>query len=220
MKTNKHLVFSGILFTIVLFLWAIFMSISQPQGNIGEQFKWILNHLVLYNIQYFFVLLISPSIIYLMLSLLDKFPTDHKITYRIGNVFLNGYFVLNSIVYASQVILVPKLLSSGLTDQADVWYFGSSTSVVFFINQMGYCFWGLGAIFLFSRLIYERGFIKYLSIIYIISAILSVIAFIGLILDNKSINSMTLYSGLTQIPIGVMTIIWGLKENKNKNING
>jgi hypothetical protein len=220
MKTNKHLVFSGILFTTVLFLWAISMSISQPQGNIWEQFRWISNHLVLHNIQFFFVFLISPSIIYLMLSQLDKYPTEHTIAYRLGTVFLNGYFVLNSLAYASQVILVPKLLSSGLTDQANVWYFGSSASVAFFINQMGYCFWGLGTIFLFSRLIKERGMIKYLSIIYVISAILSVIAFIGLILDNKSINSMTLYSGFTQIPLGVMTIIWGLKENKNKNING
>jgi hypothetical protein len=219
MKTNKHLIFSGLLFTIVLFLWGIFMSISQPQGNIGEQFKWILNHLVLYNIQYFFVLLIGPSIIYLMFSQLDKYPADHKITYRIGNLFLNGYFVLNSIVYASQVILVPKLLSSGLTDQANVWYFGSSTSIVFFINQMGYCFWGLGTIFLFFRLMNEKGMIKYLSIIYLISAILSVVAFIGLILDNKLITSMTLFSGLAQIPIGVMTIIWGLKDNKNKKMN-
>jgi hypothetical protein len=39
-------------------------------------------------------------------------------------------------------------------------------------------------------------------------------------LGNEIINSMTLYGGLVLIPIGIMTIIWGLQDNKKIKING
>ncbi len=149
MKTNRHLIISGILFTVVLFLWPIFMGISQPQGTDEEQLNWIQNHITLFKLQFFFAFLISPSIIYMMLSQLDKYPSSNKIISKVGLVFITGYFVLNSIAYASQMILVPKLMEAGLIEQAKVWYFGSSFSVIYFIDQMGYCFWGIGTIILF-----------------------------------------------------------------------
>ncbi len=221
MKTNRHLIISGFLFTIALFLWPIFMGIYQPIGNdIEQQLNWIIENSTIYKIQFFFAFLISPSIIYLMLSQLDKFHFDNHVSKKIGMIFITGYFVLNSISYASQIILVPKFMDSGLIEQAKIWYFMSPSSVSYFINQMGYCFWGIGAMILFSRLVKEKGIIKYLSLIYIISAILSIIAFIGLMIGNEIINSMTLYGGLVLIPIGIMTIIWGLQDNKKIKING
>lgn len=213
MKTNKNLIISGLLFTIVLFLWPIFMGISQPQGTDIEQLNWIQENDGIYKVQFFFAFLISPSIIYMMVSQLDKFQ-ENNISSKLGFMFLTGYFVLSSISYASQIILVPKLLDSGLLEQAKVWYFGSSSSVTYFINQMGYCFWGIGAMVLFIKLLKEKGMVKYLSIIYTISATLSIIAFLGLITDNISINSLTFYSGLVLIPTGIMTTIWGIQENK------
>jgi hypothetical protein len=220
MNTNRHMIISGILFTIVLFLWPVFMAISQPQGSDIEQLNWIKNHLIIYKIQFFFAFLISPTIIYLMLSQLDKYHFDNKISERLGLIFITGYFVLNSISYASQIIIIPNLLDCGLIEQAKVWCFMSSSSITYFINQMGYCFWGIGAMILFFRLIREKGIIKYLSLIYFISAILSIIAFIGLMIDSEILNSMTLYGGLVLIPVGIITIVWGLQENKKIKING
>jgi hypothetical protein len=217
MKTNKHLIISGIIFTIILFLWPIFMAISQPQGNDEEQFKWILDNLTIYKLQFFFALLLAPSIIYLMLSQLDKYSHNDKIALRIGFLFITGYLVLNSVAYSSQIFFLPAIIEAGFIEQARVWYFNSSTSVIYFIDQLGYCFWGIGAIILFMKFIKERGIIKYLSLIYTISGILSIVAFFGLIVDNILMNSMTLYSGLILIPIGIMTLIWGLKENKKIN---
>lgn len=222
--TNRNLILSGVLFTIVLFLWPIFMSLSQPQGVDIEQLNWIQSNLTLYKIQFFFAFLISPSIIYLMVSQLYKQHIDNYISTKIGFIFIVAYFVLNSVSYASQIVIVPKFIISGNIEQARVWYFGSSISVTYFINQMGYCFWGVGAIILFVKSIKGKGMIKYLSIIYTLSAILSIIAFIGLLFDSKSINSMTLYSGLILIPVGIMTTIWGIQENikerGNVNLNG
>ncbi len=217
MKTNKQLITSGIIFTIVLFLWPVFMGISHPQGSEIEQLNWIKSHSIIYKIQFFFAFLISPSIIYLMLSQLEKYPNENNVSKRLGYFFITGYFVLSSISYASQIIIVPKFVNSGLIEQARVWYFMSSTSITYFINQMGYCFWGIGAMILFIRLIKEKGIIQYLSFIYVISSILSIIAFIGLMIENEILNSMTLYGGLVLIPVGIITIIWGFQENKKIN---
>jgi CDP-diacylglycerol--glycerol-3-phosphate 3-phosphatidyltransferase len=195
------------------------MGISQPQGTELEQFNWI-QHNPIFKIQFFFAFMISPSLIYLMLSQLDKFPTEIKISSTLGLIFITGYFVLNSISYASQIVLVPKLIDIGLIEHAKVWYFSSSSSLTYFFNQMGYCFWGAGTMILFIGLMKEKGMIKYISILYTVSAILSIIAFAGLLLDNKPLNSMTLYSGLLLIPIGIMTIIWGIKDNNQLKIVG
>jgi hypothetical protein len=37
MKSNRHLIASGIIFTIVLFLWPVFMGFSQSQGSEIDQ---------------------------------------------------------------------------------------------------------------------------------------------------------------------------------------
>ena len=216
MKTGKHLIISGILFTIVLFLWPVFMAAFQPQGTIDNHFVWIHNNAGIYKLQFFFAFLLSPSIIYLMYSQLNLYPAGNKIELMTGTIFLAGYLVLNSISYASQMTIVPLMIEAGLTGQAKVWYFSSPTSIAYFLNQTGYCFWALGALILFTRLVKEKGTIKYISIIYMLSAILSVAAFAGLIIENKTLNSMTLYSGLVLIPVGIMSVIRGVKVNKSK----
>jgi CDP-diacylglycerol--glycerol-3-phosphate 3-phosphatidyltransferase len=207
---------SGILFTIVLFLWPIFMGISQPVGDCLEQLSWVKDHLIIYKFQFLFAFLISPSLIYLMVSQLNKYHVAITISKVPGLLFITGYVVLNSIAYASQIILVPKFIATGLIEQARVWYLLSPTSITYFINQMGYCFWGIGTIILFAGFIKEKGMIRYLSLIYTISALLSIVAFVGLMIDNRVVNSMTLYSGLVLIPIGIMSVIWGIKENRKK----
>ena len=216
MKTNKHLIISGILFSIVLFLWPIFMGIAQPEGTVVEQLNWIRHNTTIFKIQFFFAFLIAPSILYIMFSQLNDYKADNSISSKIGLIFLTGYVVMDSISYASQIIIVPNYIHSGSLEQASVWYLNSTTSVTYFINQLGYCFWGIASIILFSKLILGKGMIKYLSMIYILSATLSIVAFVGLIMDNTFLNSMTFLSGLLLLPVGIMTVIWGIRENKSK----
>ena len=212
MDKNKHLVVSSILFTIVLFIWPVFMALFMPQGDIEEQFRWILENLAVSKLQFFFAFLISPALIYLMYVQLEFYPTDRKFGRQLGFSFLTAYLVLNSIAYASQMIVLPGMLKSGSYEQAQIWYMGSKTSVIYFFNQMGYCFWAIGTIILFANLIKESGMIRYLSIIYTISAILSVVAFAGLIVESKILNSMTIVSGMALIPVGILSVIWGRKN--------
>ena len=215
MKTKTHLIVSGLFFTVVLFLWPVLMSVSQPEGNITEQLGWISKNLTVHRMMFTVAFLISPALVYMMISQLEATAKTGKINMRTGLVFLTCYVVLVSIAYASQAALVPMLIKNGLPDQAATWYFNSSYSITYFVDQMGYCFWGAGAIILFHRLIFEPGMIKYISIIYVISAILSILAFTGLMINNLVLQSMTLYSGLLLAPVGILTVIWACRE---KNI--
>jgi hypothetical protein len=189
------------------------MTMVPPYTTDEAAFKWISDHLITHKLQFGLAALLSPCILYLMFSQLEKYPQNDKIAFRVGIIFLSGYFVASCIAYTSQVILVPKLIQAGLLEQARIWYFNSPVSIAYFINQFGYCAWGIGTIILFIKFIKKEGFIKYLSIIYLLSGLLSIIAFTGLIVDNKCMNSMTLYSGLVLIPVGIVSVIWGMKEN-------
>lgn len=203
---------SGFLFTAVLFLWPVLMIVFKIPEDPEKHFLWIQDHTSAFKIQFFFAFLISPSILYLMYTQLDKYPAIKMLRLIPGTIFLAGYFVLSSISYGSQMIILPKLIRHAPYDQTMLWYFNSHGSITYFLNQMGYCFWGLGALVLFWPLIRKRGMIQFISILYVISALLSIVAFAGLILDNERINSMTLYSGLFLIPVGILSVIWGVRE--------
>lgn len=207
---------SGVIFTIVLFSWPLFMALFQPTGTVEEQLNLIGAHLFIYKLQFFNAFLIGPSLIYMMLVQLQKNPQRETFFRKSGLVFLTLYLVSVSISYGSQFIVFPGLLKAGLLEQTKLWYFGSFTSIPYFLNQLGYFFWALGAILLFFRFVKLNGIIKYLSLIYMASAILSIWAFIGLMLHHQAMNSFTLISGLMLIPTGIMTFVWGFREHQLK----
>jgi hypothetical protein len=213
MNINKHLVFSGILFTVVLFLWPILMAISQPTGTLEEQLSWVVENQSYYKLQFTMALLIAPSILYMMIAQFGKAGRLTSLSFRLGVMFLGVYIALNCISYGSQIILVPAMLEAGMTEQVTVWYFNSPVSVSYFLNQMGYFFWSLGVIACFAGLLALKGYIRTLGIIYIVSAVLSILAFLGLIIDNPALNSLTFPSGLLLLPTGIITVLWGIKKS-------
>jgi hypothetical protein len=212
MNTNKHLVISGFIFTLVLLVWPLLMAISQPSGSLEEQLAWVVENQSYYKLQFAMALLIGPSILYMMIAQLEKAGNVNTLSFRLGTLFLGVYLALNCISYGSQVIVVPALLEKGMMDQVSMWYFGSSHSVSYFLNQMGYFFWALGTLTSFTGLLAIKGQIRLLSILYIVSALLSIVAFIGLIIDNPDINSLTFPSGLLLFPTGIITMLWGFKK--------
>jgi len=214
MKTYQHLIISGIIFTVVLLLWPIFMGASQAEGSFEEQVKWLNENITLYKIQFFFAFLISPSVLYMMIAQIKQSGTEQGILQKLGYLFLAAYLVLNSIAYASQMTVAPSFIKAEMTEQLKVWYMGSNKSVIYFLNQMGYFFWAAGTLLLFSNHLKQKGIIRYISIIYLVSAVLSVAAFAGLIFENDAMNSMTVISGMILAPIGILTIIWGTKEKR------
>jgi hypothetical protein len=214
MKSNKHLLISGIIFLIILALWPLLMAVSQPSGTFEEQIGWVAENTKLMKWQFFLAMLISPSIIYLMAAQLSAAGDSDEILIMPGMIFLAIYAALNCISYGSQVVMVPKLLEAGMQEQLALWYFGSEVSIAYFLNQTGYFFWAIGTLVLFSRFITQKGMIRYISILYVVSAVLSIVAFLGLVLTNAAMNSMTFPSGLLLLPVGVMTVIWGVRSKR------
>ncbi|MBE0661368.1 MAG: hypothetical protein IH597_02785 [Bacteroidales bacterium] len=217
MKTNNFLIISGIIFTLILILWPLLMAISQPSGTLIEQLRWVAENTNHMKWQFFLAFLISPALIYLMAAQLTIANIADNVLLRLGMVFLAVYVALNCISYGSQLVLVPKLLEAGMYDQLGLWYFGSEVSIAYFLNQMGYFFWAIGTLVLFSRFVPQKGVIRYISLLYVVSAFLSIVAFVGLILDNATLNSMTFPSGLLLLPVGVITVVWGVKRRRNKS---
>lgn len=211
-KPNNHLIISGIIFTLILVLWPLLMAISQPSGTLEEQLRWVAENTNHMKWQFFLALLISPALIYLMAAQLTAANIADKVLLRLGMIFLTVYVALNCISYGSQLVVIPKLLEAGMYDQLGLWYFGSEVSVAYFLNQMGYFFWAVGTLVLFSCFVLQKGVIRYISILYVVSAVLSIVAFLGLVLNSAAMNSMTFPSGLLLLPVGVMTVIWGVKS--------
>jgi len=212
MGQNKNLLISSILFTFLLVIWPLFMAVSQPSGSNTEKFEWILQNLTLFKVQFFFAFLISPVIIYLMVSQLQAYGIPGKDFPISAIIFLGGYFVLSSISYGAQFSYVPYLIQNNSTDIARLFYFNSTGSFTYFLNQMGYLFWAAGGFILFSGFIFKAGKLRAVSILYTFSAFLSILAFLGLILNNEFLNSLTVLSGIILLPVGIISIIWSLKQ--------
>jgi hypothetical protein len=215
MKSSQHLIVSGSIFTLILILWPLLMAIAQPEGSIEDELHWITQHLTLHKLKFFFALLISPALIYLMLSQVLHVPKVDKISMRSAMIFLAVYAALVAISYSSQMILLPALLEAGMMHEAKIWYFETSYSIPYFINQSGYFFWAIAAIVLFFRFRSHLGMIRYFSLIYSVSAVLSIIAFLGLVADIGWMKLMTFPSGLLLLPVGVLSVVWGVRENRS-----
>ncbi len=216
MKTSKHLIVSGSIFTLILILWPLLMAIGQPEGQPEDELLWIAENLTLHKLKFFFALLISPALIYLMLTQVLHVPKVDKISMRSAMIFLAVYATLATISYSSQLILLPALIEAGLIQEAKIWYFETPYSVPYFINQTGYFFWAIAASVLFFRFRMHPGIIRYFSLIYTVSAVLSIIAFLGLVMDIGWMKLMTFPSGLLLLPVGIMSVVWGIRENRSR----
>jgi hypothetical protein len=213
MKIDRHLIVSGILFTLVLVAWPVMMAVAKAPGNVEAQLQWVAAHPTLFKAQFFLAFLLAPAIVYMMLAQLAKLQQGEGPGRSFGMVFIAAYVVLNSVAYASQAVLVPRFLAAGQAGLARAWYFASTASIAYFVNQLGYCFWALGAIALFAKVQRGHGLPAFIASFYLLSALLSFMAFAGLLLDNRVLNNLTMPSGLALLPVGILTAIWGWRQN-------
>jgi len=214
MKIDKHLILSGILFTVVLVAWPVMMAVAKAPGGGAAQLQWVVGHLPLFKAQFFLAFLLAPAVVYMMLAQLAKLQQGEGIGQRFGMVFIAAYVVLSSVAYLSQVVLVPRFINAtGQLAFAKAWYFGSPDSIAYFVDQLGYCFWGIGAIALFAKAQRGHGLAALIASLYLLSALLSLMAFAGLLLDNRVLNNLSLPSGLALLPVGILTAIWGRRRD-------
>lgn len=213
MSLKTNLIVSGVLFTVVLVAWPVLMALANPSGGIGQQLQWVAGHVLLYRVQFILAALLAPAIVYLMLAQLNMLQTADSVSKRFGMVFLGAYVVLNGVSYASQAVLLPRFLAAGQMDLARAWYFASPSSVSFFLNQLGYCFWGIAAIALFFGTFRVPRLVGLIAAFYMLSALLSIFAFAGLLFESQAFMRLTMPSGLVLLPVGVLTVVWGMQKD-------
>ena len=207
------LFWGGIFFTVVVLLWPILMAVSELQGQVAEQLQQIGQEPGLYMANFFVASLIAPAILVLMITFAFAVDTGRRVPVfdYVGAVFLAAYAVLVSVSYTSQYAYLPRLLAAGEMETAMLWYFGCRLSVPYFLNQLGYASFGIAALLIAYKLLYERGIPRVIGILLWISALLSLAAFAGLAFQIEAQGVLSIISGLLTLPMGVLSINWGKK---------
>lgn len=213
-KHSRNLIISGTICTIVLFLWPTFMLISSgAAGTIEEKLQMLSQNATLYHLNFMIASLIAPSILFLI-CIVSRLYKKMQLNFfdTIGVALLVAYSALNALSYISQYSILPKLLANGNIDAAKMWYMENTDSLAYFFNQLGYCFFGIAVMFIFREFLNDKGINKTIGILFYLSGVLSIFAFIGLLMQNKVLNLSTMLSGLLIIPIAILTILSGIKD--------
>ena len=213
---GTHLIITGIIYTIVIIIWPVLMIISPFKGSVQEVLQMIADNPVFYKIIFINASFIAPLTVYLLI--IDILWQIESNTTRIGNwlsfVFLSSYFLLVTIAYVSQYTLLPGLIGRENMPMVEMWYFGSFSSLAYFLNQLGYAMLAIAGMLIGFHMLKKTGPPKWIGIMLWISGILSLIAFSGLIFNNEIINNLTVVGGICVVPLGIVSMIWGIKLKK------
>lgn len=220
MSSKKDLINNGFqlfigggLFTGVVILWPILMVFSQVEGDMQEQLLMISDQPGMYMLNFFVASLIAPTMALILVLLAFRVKTRENtlVLNILGSIFIAPYITFVSFAYASQYTILQGFLRVGDLVQAKIWYFENSTSFPYFVNQLGYVFYGLSGLLIGYKFLREKGIPRAIGILLWISGILSFIAFFGLVVGSELLNSTTIISGLLTLPIGILVMILGLR---------
>jgi endonuclease/exonuclease/phosphatase family metal-dependent hydrolase len=128
-----------------------------------------------------------------------------------------GYLLCVSGAYGAQLTLLPYYLRRNMPAMAEVWFFNNPESLAYFINQTGYALWALAVLALFGNEVKREGSRRWLGSLFILSALLSLSAYGGLLLGKPRLNALTLLSGALTIPIIVLAFTMAVKAFRNDN---
>lgn len=210
-QSGRVLLYSGTALALVVLLWPPLMLLGQPTGTVEEQLSTIADDPALYKLNFFVASLIAPAVV-VVLTVLALFAPAEKETPVLdvlGVLLLAPYVVLVSIAYTSQYTILHALLVADRTEEAAVWLFENTHSVPYFLNQLGYTFFAVSALLVGYKYLSESGLVKGIGVLLWASGLLSIVAFLGLALQNELLNLSTFLSGVLIVPVGVLVALWG-----------
>jgi hypothetical protein len=212
--TRNLLLFGGTTFTIIVLLWPVLMMIAEPGGIVEEQLSSIVESSFAYRINFFLASLIAPALVVVMSTLALFVDTKKETPFLniVGAFLLIPYLTLVSIAYASQYVLLPKLFEH--PELAMNWFFASPYSIAYFLNQLGYTFFAFAACAIGWKFLFESGLSKWIGVLLWASGSLSIVAFIGLAIQNEFLNLATFPSGMLTIPFGMLVALKGWRMRK------
>ncbi len=213
---KSRLIIASIVFLIILILWPILTYFSLPLGNnFIEQLAFINNSSKNYIIGFLNAFLIAPALIFILYEFYkdlskDQWSLKAKFLFSLYAV----YFIIISISYGSQIILLPNIIE--IADQNTIldWYFFNTESKVYLINQTGYLIWSVTTLLIFARFLFKGTLVFFIIKLLTLSSIAQIVATIGLYFGNQKLNTLTFYSGLLLLPAGILIFAYGFKQLK------
>lgn len=158
-KRFSLLLYGGIVFTLLILLWPVFMGLSQLDGSMEERITSLTADATVHKLNFFIASLIAPALVLILTCLALFFSTKKEtpVLNVLGMLFLAPYLALVTVAYSSQYILLPALLNDGRITDAYLWYFENPNSVIYFLDQLGYVFFALSACVIGWKYLFERG---------------------------------------------------------------
>jgi hypothetical protein len=187
----------------------------MPTGDLNQQLNLIKDSPTLYIVNFYIALLISPFLVWMLLSFFNSLQQKHTtFIHNIALYFYIIYIIMISISYGSQVMYLPYMLNKTSVDVASKWYFYNDYSFAAYINQTGYFFWSIATLLLFNKVLKLKGIPLIAALLLYIISIGQIFASIGLYTHNAFLSSITFYCGILLLAVGVLCIIYSLKSRK------
>jgi hypothetical protein len=209
MKNYKILISSGALLLILVF-WVVFTAITAEKISGLYLYGSILSIRTLYTTNFIIAALISPVLVLSFYYFSREVnPANYNPVKKAGFILLMIYIFLASFSYISQLFIfnLPREIFNK-------WVFYKNSSIPYFANQLGYFIWSIGSILLFYDLFFKKGKPRTFGIIVYASALLSILAFTGLLAGSLILNALTLLSGILIIPAAILIFSCGLDHKK------
>jgi hypothetical protein len=155
--------------------------------------------------------LIAPVAVPLMMTLALAPIVQRTVTFRehIAAGFFVMYAPLATIAYTSQYALLPHLLDEGRVDTAANWYFGSRTSIPWFLDVLAYTFFGMGAIVLAFRFLHEGGSLRFGAWLLIAAGVACILTLVAQALDNEVLMPANLVGAALTVVVAVIVLVHG-----------
>ncbi len=189
-----------------------FSSVAAPAtGTVAAQLQYVNQHLLVYEAGFVASSLIALFAVPLMLALAFGPAARHGpgVREQVAAAFFIMYAPLATIAYTSQYALLPRLLDSGPSQTAAIWYFGSYSSLPWFLDVLAYTFFAAGAAVLATRFLGEKTPLRWGSWFLLASSAGCVLTFIGQALNNAVLTQGNLAGAALTIPFAIAAILEG-----------
>ena len=203
-KTTGVLALIATIFTYIWVIGVIWdLNLKGSIETVDQALAYSSNPDTLYTLNYINVGLLTIFTTMMFAGIYEYFKKSLGVWAAIGILFVPIYCTLNLITYISQVTIIPRILSlaetSAYRSEAELLavlmtqnWDGSAVSV---INLMAYALLGIPSIIYGSTML-ELGRLGVIAgSLLALSGIGSILAFMGVIMQNSTMASFTLISG-------------------------
>lgn len=213
-RIGKTLLLNSIFYLIVVSLWSILMVLSGIETDplvklnaLNE--NWTLHFLVFINAS---LISFPLSVVLLILSKYFIKDDSYKGIKSIIKVFIPLYIISVTIAYSSQFTLLPHIIRNVENQEiVKLFYFDFRHSIVFFMNQLGYAFFGIAGILTAVIIRWDSLLFKSMNLVLIVCSVLSILAFALYSLPCELPAKLSVISGFLTMPFIIIVLVLSIK---------